>query len=121
MNEYKLTDTEAKFADVIWAQEPIPSGELSRICEVEFAWKKSTMYTMLKRLENKGVFINDNGIVRALITKDKFYSEQSKLYVDETFGGSLLKFLAAFTRSKRMSDKEVDELQRLIDEYREGE
>ena len=82
---------------------------------------KSTTYTMLKRLESKGIFKNNNGVVISLIKKDDFYAEQSKLFVEETFEGSLPKFIAAFTRSRKMSDKEIDELQRLIDKHREKE
>lgn len=119
MTEYRLTDTELKFADIIWTNEPIQSGELVKLCEVELSWKKSTTYTMLKRLEKKEVFENRDGIVSALIKKDEFYAEKSKLFVEETFAGSLPKFLASFTRSKRLSDKEIDELQRLIDEHKE--
>ncbi len=121
MKEYRLTDMEAKFADIIWVHEPIPSGKLVRLCEAEFNWKKSTTYTMLKRLESKGIFKNNNGVVISLIKKDDFYAEQSKLFVEETFEGSLPKFIAAFTRSRKMSDKEIDELQRLIDKHREKE
>ncbi|MDD2573778.1 MAG: BlaI/MecI/CopY family transcriptional regulator [Bacillota bacterium] len=118
MKGYKLTDTEAKFADIIWANGPIPSGDLVKLCEVELDWKKSTTYTMLKRLENKGFFKNRNSVVSALVKKDEFYAGQSKQFVEETFDGSLPRFLAAFTRSKRLSDREIDELQRLIDEHR---
>ncbi|HHT46756.1 MAG TPA: BlaI/MecI/CopY family transcriptional regulator [Firmicutes bacterium] len=121
MKKYRLTDMEAKFADIIWVHEPIPSGKLVRLCEAEFNWKKSTTYTMLKRLESKGIFKNNNGVVISLIKKDDFYAEQSKLFVEETFEGSLPKFIAAFTRSRKMSDKEIDELQRLIDKHREKE
>ena len=121
MKNYRLTDMEAKFADFIWVHEPIPSGKLVRLCEAEFNWKKSTTYTMLKRLESKGIFKNNNGVVISLIKKDDFYAEQSKLFVEETFEGSLPKFIAAFTRSRKMSDKEIDELQRLIDKHREKE
>ncbi len=120
MKEYRLTDMETKFADIIWAHEPIPSGTLVKLCEAELKWKKSTMYTMLKRLEGKGVFENHNGIVKSQISKDVFYAEQSKQFVEETFEGSLPKFLAAFTRSKKISDKEIDALQRLINEHKEG-
>lgn len=119
MKEYKLTDMEAKFAEIIWANEPIPSGELVKLCEVELNWKKSTTYTMLKRIESKGIFKNKNGLVSALIKKDEFYAEQSKQFVEETFDGSLPKFLAAFTRSKKLSDKEIAELQKLINEHKE--
>lgn len=119
MREYKFTDAEAKFADIIWANAPISSGALVKLCETELNWKKSTTYTMLKRLESKEVFKNDNGLVKSLITKEDFYAEQSKQFVEENFG-SLPKFLAAFARSKKMSDKEIDELQRLINEHKEG-
>lgn len=119
MKEYKLTDMETKFADIIWAHEPIPSGKLVGQCEAELKWKKSTTYTMLKRLESKGIFENNNGVVKSLLTKDEFYAAQSKQFVEETFEGSLPKFLAAFTRSKKISDKEIDELQKLINEHKE--
>lgn len=120
MIEYRLTDMEGKFADIIWANEPTPSGNLVKMCEKELSWKKSTTYTMLKRLETKGVFKNENGIVSAVIKKDDFYAEQSKLFVEETFEGSLPKFLAAFTSRKKLSNKEICELQKLIDEHKEG-
>jgi BlaI family penicillinase repressor len=120
MKEYKLTDMEEKFAEIIWTNEPVPSGELVKLCEVEFKWKKSTTYTMLKRLENKGIFENKSGMVSALVKKDEFYAEQSKQFVEETFDGSLPRFLAAFARSKRLSDRDIDELQRLINEHKEG-
>ena len=119
MREYRLTNMETKLADIIWNKEPIPSGNLVKLCEVEFNWKKSTTYTMLKRLESKSIFKNKNGIVLALIKKDDFYAERSKQFVKETFDGSLPKFLTAFTRSKRLSNKEIDELQKLINEYKE--
>lgn len=120
MSKYKLTNMEAKLADIIWANEPIPSGELVKLCEKEFNWKKSTTYTMLKRLENKGVFQNENGLVASLIKKDEFYAKQCKQFVEETFDGSLPKFLAAFTRNKKLSDKEINELQKLINEHKES-
>lgn len=120
MREYKLTETESKFADMIWAREPIHSRDLVKLCEEELSWKKSTTYTMLKRLVNKEIFENNKGVVTSLVGKEAFYAEQSKLFVEETYGGSLPKFLAAFTRSKRLSNKEIDELQKLIDEHKEG-
>ncbi|NMA82612.1 MAG: BlaI/MecI/CopY family transcriptional regulator [Epulopiscium sp.] len=120
MKEYRFTDMEAKFADIIWKKEPIPSGDLVKLCEAELNWKKSTTYTMLKRIENKGIFKNTNGVVSSLVKREEFYAEQSKQFVEETFDGSLPRFLAAFTRSKKLSSKEIDELQRLIDEHKEG-
>ncbi|MFA5528559.1 MAG: BlaI/MecI/CopY family transcriptional regulator [Peptostreptococcales bacterium] len=115
----KLTETETKFAEIIWNNEPIPSGDLVKQCEAELNWKKSTTYTMLKRVEDKGIFMNKNGIVSSVIKKDAFYSGQSKQFVEETFEGSLPKFLAAFTKNKRLSDKEITELQNLIDKHKE--
>lgn len=120
MREYRLTDSESKLAELIWAKEPMQSRDLVKLCEVELSWKKSTTYTMLKRLEKKEIFVNENGMVTALIKKDEFYSEQSKQFVEETFGGSLPKFLASFTRRKKLSNKEIDELQKLINEHKEG-
>lgn len=119
MREYRLTDAEAKFADIIWENEPIKSSDLVKLCEAEFNWKKSTTYTMLKRLEDKEIFRNRKSMVSALINKEDFYAEQSKLFIEETFDGSLPRFLAAFTRSKKLSDKEINELQKLINEHKE--
>lgn len=121
MREYRLTDTEAKFADIIWANEPIKSPDLVKLCETELNWKKSTTYTMLKRLAGKKIFENNKGVVCALIKKEDFYAEQSKLFVEETFDGSLPRFLAAFTRKKRLSNKEINALQKLINEHKEGQ
>lgn len=120
MKEYKLTDTEARFAEIIWTNNPIQSGELVKICEHELNWKKSTTYTMLKRLEKKGIFENKNSIVSSLISREEFYSEQSKQFVNETYNGSLPKFVAAFTRGEKLSESEILELQKLIDEHKEG-
>lgn len=120
MIDFRLTEAEEKFADIIWQNEPIRSPELVKLCEEEFDWKKSTTYTMLKRLEKKKLFENNNSTVIALIKKDDFYAEQSKLFVEENFGGSLPRFLAAFTRKNKLSEKEVQELQKLINEHREG-
>lgn len=115
----KLTDTELTFAEIIWKEEPISSGELVQICKTELNWKKSTMYTMLKRLERKGIFQNQNGIVSALVKKDTFYSIQSNHFVEKNFDGSLPRFLTAFTRSKKLNQQEIEEIQKLIDDYKE--
>jgi BlaI family penicillinase repressor len=114
-----LTEMESKFADLIWGHEPIPSGELVKLCETELNWKKSTTYTMLKRLESKSICENRNGIVTAILNKEDFYAEQSKQFVEETFEGSLPRFLAAFTRSRKLSDSEVDAFVKLIKEHKE--
>lgn len=118
MVEYRLTEAEENLADIIWANEPIRSPELVKICEEKFNWKKSTTYTMLKRLEEKRIVQNNNSIVESLIKKDDFYGEQSKIFVEENFDGSLPRFLAAFTRRKKLSKNEVEELQSLINEHK---
>lgn len=119
MIEYRLTEAEENLVDIIWENEPIRSPELVKICERKFDWKKSTTYTMLKRLEDKKIVINKSSIVESLIKKDDFYGEQSKIFVEDNFEGSLPRFLAAFTRRKKLSHKEVKELQKLIDDYEE--
>ncbi len=120
MKQYILAETEEKFADLIWQNEPIGSGELVKLCETEMNWKKSTTYTMLKKLCEKGIFQNENAVVSSLITKDEYYSKQSIRFVEDTFGGSLPKFLTAFISGKKLSKHQAEELKRLIDEHKEG-
>ena len=118
MEDYKLGAMEARFAGLIWDNEPLASGELVKLCEKEFAWKKSTTYTMLRRLCERGIFQNNGGTVSSLMSRQEFHALQSEKFVDETFAGSLPQFLAAFTLRKRLSEKEINELQKLIDEKR---
>ncbi len=118
MAETKLGVVETRFADLIWDNEPISSGELVKLCERELCWKKSTTYTILRRLCERGIFQNTKGTVTSLISKDEWGAVQSEKFVEETFDGSLPKFLAAFSMRKRLSDEEINELQRLIDEMR---
>jgi len=117
--EMKLGEMETKFAELIWKMEPIPSGSLVKICESEFNWKKSTTYTMLKRLCNKNLFQNNNGTVTSVITQEEYYAVQSREFVNTSFGGSLPKLFVAFTSKNKLSKAEIDELQRMIDEYKE--
>lgn len=119
MIDYKLTDAEEKLAEIIWTREPVKSSELVKICGESFKWKKSTTYTMLKRLESKNIFKNENSVVTSLVKKEDFSTEQSKIFVNENFGGSLPKFLVAFTRKNKLGDKEILEIQELIDRHRE--
>ena len=118
MNNYKLADVENKFADIIWNNEPIASPELVKLCEVELNWKKSTTYTVLKKLIEKGIFKNEQSIVTSQITREQFYGIQSQKYVEETFG-SLPKFLTAFFQGRRLSEKEAKELREYIDQFSE--
>lgn len=120
MESLKLGEMEQKFADLIWRQAPIASGELVRQCEAQFGWKKSTTYTMLKRLCTRGIFENQGGVVTVRIPKQEFHAMQGESLIEESFGGSLPQFLAAFTRRHRLSEQEITELQRLIDQHREG-
>ena len=119
MSNYQLGAVEAKFADIIWQNEPISSTELSKRCEEQLQWKKSTTYTVLKRLCDKGIFQNNKGTVTSLISKQEFYSVQSEKFVEETFDGSLPAFLTAFTARKKLTPKEVAHLRRMVDEYKE--
>lgn len=119
MEGYKLGEMEQKFAERIWERQPVTSGELVRLCEAEFSWKKSTTYTMLKRLCDRGIFVNKDGVVSARIQKQDFYVMQGEAFLNETFGGSLPRFLAAFTRRNRLDEQEIAALQKLIDTYKE--
>ena len=114
----KLGLIESKFADIIWNSEPISSGDLVKRAAQELDWKKSTTYTVLKKLCERGIFQNVNGMVTAKITRAAFYAEQSEAFVNETFGGSLPAFLAAFTSRNKLSEKETLELVQLIMENR---
>lgn len=118
MEDYKLGMMETKFAELMWLNEPISSGDLVKLCERELTWKKSTTYTMLRRLCDRGIFQNKDGTVSSIISKREFAALQSEKFVEETFDGSLPQFLAAFTLRKKLSEKEIDELQRLINEKR---
>ena len=117
MEQYKLGEMEQKFADLIWENVPVGSGELAKLCEKAFAWKRTTTYTMLKRLCDRGIFENKKGTVTALMSKEEFQAAQGEQFINETFDGSLPRFLAAFSRRKKLSDKEILELKKLIDSY----
>ena len=119
MNDYQMGAVESKFADIIWENEPISSAELSKRSEELFKWKKSTTYTVLKRLCDKGIFQNNKGTVTSLISRQEFYSLQSERFVNETFEGSLPAFLAAFTSRKNLTLDEVALLRHMISEYEE--
>jgi BlaI family penicillinase repressor len=119
LKQYKLAELEAKFTDLVWQNEPINSGDLVKLCTKELNWKKSTTYTVLRKLCQRGILQNKNAVVTSIINKDEFYSIQSQQFVEDTFGGSLPKFLAAFISSRKLSEKEVNQLKKLIDEHEE--
>ena len=118
MKNIKLGVIEARFADIIWQNEPLPSGELVKLCDEELSWKKSTTYTILRKLCERGIFQNQDGIVSSVISHEEFYAMQSEEFVNETFQGSLPAFLAAFTSKKKLSEQEIEELQALINNNR---
>lgn len=120
MDDTKLGVIESRFADLIWAHEPLTSGELVKLCQEELTWKKSTTYTVLKKLCDRGLFRNDSGTVTAAVSREEFHARQSERFVEETFDGSLPAFLAAFTSRKKLTREEIRQLQKLIDESREG-
>lgn len=114
----KLGFMEGKFADLIWEKAPIRTNDLTKLCLDVFGWKRTTTYTMLKRLCQRGIFENDNGTVVIQMSREAFYGKQSEQFVAETFGGSLPAFIAAFTREKTLSEEEANEIQQLIDQSR---
>ena len=120
MNDYQMGAVESRFADIIWENEPLTSAELARRSEALLQWKKSTTYTVLKRLCDKGIFQNVGGTVTSRLSQQEFFALQSEKFVADTFAGSLPAFLAAFTSRKQLSQEEVAQLRRMIDEYGEG-
>lgn len=120
MEDYRLGAVESRFADLIWANEPLPSGELVQLCQRELNWKKPTTYTVLRKLCERGIFRNENGLVSSVLGREEFYARQSEKYVADSFQGSLPAFLAAFTQRKALSREEIDQLRQMIDSYGEG-
>ncbi len=116
MQEIQLGVIEARFADLIWEKEPVTSSELVKLSAVEFNWKRTTTHTVLRRLCDKGLFRNDNGMVHAVVSRQDFYAGQSKKYVDEAFNGSLPAFIAAFTKYNSLTPEEVAEIRKMIED-----
>lgn len=118
MADVKLGVIETHFAEIVWNNEPITTAQLVKICAQELQWKRTTTYTVLKKLCEKGLFKTENSTVTALISKQEFEAMQSEQFVDENFKGSLPAFLAAFGSRKKLSDSEIDEMKRLIEKMR---
>lgn len=119
MHPYKLGEMEQRFAELIWEREPVASGELVKLCGSTFDWKRTTTYTMLKRLCQRGIFANENGTVRACMTREEFQAAQGEQFLNDNFGGSLPVFLAAFSSRRKLSGREIEELKKMIEEYEE--
>ena len=114
MAEMKLALVESRFADIIWREEPIKSRDLANVCERELEWKRTTTYTVLKKLCERGLFQNQDGVVTSKVSKEEFYGMQGEKLVDEAFNGSLPAFIAAFTKRKALTPEEIDEIRRMI-------
>ena len=121
MADLRLGPVESRFAELIWDGEPVSSTELVHLAERELEWKKSTTYTVLKRLCEKGIFQNEGGVVTSRLSREVYAARQSEQFVEETFSGSLPAFLTAFTRRKKLTEEEIDQLQQLIERNRRGE
>ena len=120
MKDIELGAVQERFADIVWANEPIGSGDLVKVCEKELGWKKPTTYTVLRKLCEKGLLQNEDGVVTTLMSRDDFYSAKSEQIIEDSYEGSLPAFIAAFTSRKKLFNAEVDEIQKMIDEFRKG-
>ena len=121
METPKVFESEYRFCLILWENEPIKSGELVNLCRDQLGWKPTTTYTVIKRLSERGVLKNENSVVSALVTKDEVQAAEINEMVEKTFEGSLPAFIAAFTKHQKISEKELDAVQAMIDRYRKGE
>ncbi len=120
METPKVFESEYRFCLILWEHEPVRSSELVSLCREQLGWKPTTTYTVIKRLSERGVLVNENSVVRSLVSKDEVQAAEIDELVEKKFDGSLPAFIAAFTKHRRLSGTELDEMQRMIDEYREG-
>lgn len=121
VNTPKIFESEYRFCLILWKHEPIKSSELVALCKEQLGWKPTTTYTVIKRLSERGVLKNENTIVTSLVGKDEVQAAEIDEMVEKTFEGSLPAFIAAFTKRPKISDAEIDEIQKMIDRFREGE
>ncbi|MCD8120566.1 MAG: BlaI/MecI/CopY family transcriptional regulator [Lachnospiraceae bacterium] len=117
----KVFESEYRFCLILWENEPIRSGQLVKLCGERLGWKPTTTYTVLKRLGDRGVLKNENSVVRSLVSRDEVQTAEINELLDKRFGGSLPAFIAAFARSEKVSRKELDEVQEMIERFREDE
>ena len=120
MNIPKIHEGEYRFCLIMWEHQPITASELAKLCQEKLDWKRTTTYTIIKRLGDRGVLKLENGVVTALISKEEAEAAEIDSFVESKFGGSLPAFVAAFTKRKDVSEKELDEMQRMIDRIRRG-
>ncbi|SNU06945.1 Predicted transcriptional regulator [Lachnospiraceae bacterium] len=119
METPKVFESEYRFCLILWENEPIKSTELAKLCEAELGWKKATTYTVIKRLSERNVIKSENAIITSLVSKEEVQTAEIDDMVDRTFSGSIPDFLAAFSKSRKLSQKEISEIQKLIDEYKD--
>ena len=117
MTDMTMGAVESRFASLIWNNEPITAAELARLADRELKWKKTTAYTALKRLCEKGIFRNDGGTVTSVLTREEYQTRQSRRFLDENWGGSIPSFLAAFTKPGRLSRKDLEDIRKMLDDY----
>ena len=117
----KIHEGEYRFCLILWEHEPITAAELVKLCQEQLGWKRTTTYTVIKRLGEKGVLRSENGVVTALVSKDEAQASEIDELVEKKFEGSLPAFVAAFTRRQKLSEEELDEVQRMIDRIRKGD
>lgn len=115
----KIFESEYRFCEILWEKEPISSSELAKLCNERLEWKKSTTYTVIKRLTERGVIKSENAIVTSLVSREEVQEQESAEIVDKDFSGSLPSFVAAFARKKNLTKREIDAIQEIIDSYRE--
>lgn len=118
METPKVFESEYHFCEILWDHEPVSSGELVRLCSEKLQWKKSTTYTVIRRLSQRGVLKSENAVVTSLVSKEEVQSKESAEVVERTFSGSLSGFIAAFVRKKSLTLDEADEIQKIIDSYK---
>ncbi len=115
----KIFESEYHFCEILWENEPVSSSELVKLCSEKLEWKKSTTYTVIRRLSERGVIKSENAVVTSLISKEEVQTAESHEVVEKNFEGSLPSFIAAFARRKSLTKKEIDEIQDIIDSYKE--
>lgn len=120
METPKIFESEYRFCLILWEQEPVKSGKLVELCKERLGWKPTTTYTVIKKLSERGVLKNENTVVTSLVSKDQVQADQLNEMVEKTFEGSLPAFIAAFTKHQKLSEKEIDAVQAMIDRYRKG-
>lgn len=121
METPKIFESEYRFCLILWENEPVKSSELVRLCKEQLGWKPTTTYTVIKRLSERGVLKNENTIVSSIVSKDEAQASEINEMLEKTFEGSLPAFIAAFTKHRKLSPDEINEVQSMIDRYRKGD